>query len=771
MPLCAVIRNAIIVRMHSFNRSALAVLLLALVLWSLVGAFLWLHISTPSDGVRLPPGDQAAWRPDGVAVAPLETKSDGVLRAGDIVTAVDGEPLEGYARSLLDPSAPRPQWHLGQTVEYSILRDGHALTVPVVLSTYPLAAVIFHDWGTVLFALVSQLVTLFVFLNRPNESAARVLLVWAAGILAATTWSLGLQVSDLVSGVGFWLFKATTFGAYMLFWIALLHLSLIFPSSLLAPRWHWIFPIIYTVPYVAYAFYLATVYPGSASTLDWIGRWIPGESALSTTFLALGVLAMILNYRASTGDARQKMRWVAFAALLSGGGGLLLWNLPSAILGYSLITPNALGLLILPFPLAIAMAILRYRLFDIDVILNRTLVYGALTLSTMALYAFVVGYIGNLVQAGERSLIAFLTTGLVAVLFQPLRERLQRGVNRLMYGERDDPYAVLVRLGQRLQATLAADAVFPAIVETVAQTLKLPFAAITLKHDDEFTVAASYGLATNEPLVLPLSYQSEQVGQLILSPRGRDEEFSSADRHLLETIAHEAGVAVHAVRLAADLQHSRERLVTAREEERRRIRRDLHDGLGPLLASLTLKADAARNLLADNPAAADRLLVELQAQTQAAIADIRRLVYELRPPALDELGLVGAIHAQAAQYDAHGSGLAVSVHVTPPDLAPLPAAVEVAAYRIVSEALTNAARHARARRCQINIECNGALKLEIVDNGIGIAARPKAGVGLASMRERAAELGGTCAIEPAAGHTGTRVYARLPLPVKPEGQP
>lgn len=760
-------RNAIISLMKSIDRPALFVLLVALLLWSLAGAFLWLHATTPSDNARLPPGDQSAWQPNGVIVVPLQDKPDG-LQAGDIVTAIDGQPLESYARMLFDLGAPRPQWQTGQTLRYSIIRDGHPIDLPIMLSAYPLAAVLLHEWGTVLFALVSQFVTLYVFVNRPDDSAARTLFLWAAGILSATTWSLGFQVGDLVSGIGFWLFKATTFGAYILFWIAGFHLALVFPAPLLSPKQRWVIPTIYIAPYLAYAFYLAAVFPGSASMLDWIGRWIPGESTLSVIYLLMMLVALTLNYRASTGAARQKMRWVAFAALVSGWSGLLLWNLPSAILGYSLITPNMLGLLILPFPLAIAIAILRYRLFDIDVIINRTLVYGALTVSTMALYAFVVGYIGNLVQASDRSIIAFLTTGLVAVLFHPLRERLQRSVNRLMYGERDEPYAVLTRLGQRLQATIAPEAVLPTIVETVAQALKLPYAGITLKQEDKFNTVAAYGLVRGELLVLPLYYQSEMIGQLVLSPRGRGEEFSIADRRLLDTLAHEAGVAAHSVRLTADLQRSREQLIAAREEERRRIRRDLHDGLGPALASLTLKADAARNLLASDPSAVNTLLKDLKTQSQAAIADIRRLVYELRPPALDELGLVAAIRAQVAQYDGQIGGLNISVAASPSGLPPLPAAVEVAAYRIVLEALTNVAHHAHADRCQVRIECDGSLKLEIIDNGVGLASGLRAGVGLASMRERAAELGGTCVVEPAAGRRGTRVFAQIPLPEKAE---
>jgi signal transduction histidine kinase len=275
-----------------------------------------------------------------------------------------------------------------------------------------------------------------------------------------------------------------------------------------------------------------------------------------------------------------------------------------------------------------------------------------------------------------------------------------------------------------------------------------------------------------DPLRLPLSYQAEPVGELLLGPRGAGEAFGPADRRLLDDLARQAGVAVHAVRLTADLQHSRQRLVTAREEERRRLRRDLHDGLGPELASMTLQAEAARDCLPEEPTRSDALLAELIGQLQAATAEIRRLVYELRPPALDDLGLVAALRTLAARYD-HGGppGLRITV-AAPEPLAPLPAAVEVATYRICQEALTNVVRHAAARQCSLRLartDTDGrdaALVVEIRDDGRGLAAEQRAGVGLASMRERAAELGGRCLIEPVPAG-GTRVLAMLPLAALP----
>ena len=413
-------------------------------------------------------------------------------------------------------------------------------------------------------------------------------------------------------------------------------------------------------------------------------------------------------------------------------------------------------------PVFTYIAILRYRLYDIDVVINRTLVYGALSACVVGIYVLAVVALGALFQAQGNLAVSLLATGLVAVLFQPLRSRLQRGVNRLMYGERDDPYAVISRLGRRLEATLAPETVLPTLVETIAQALKLPYAAILLKEGEGFRTAAAYGSPRGEPETLPLVYQREEIGRLVLSPRAPGEGFSDADRSLLEDLARQAEVAVHAVRLTSDLQHSRERLVTTREEERRRLRRDLHDGLGAQLAGLNVQAGALRRLIPRDPDAADELVVELREELRSAIADIRRLVYDLRPPALDDLGLVEALRRLAERYGSEDEQLRVSVEA-PEDLPNLPAAVEVAVYRITQEALTNVARHARAKSCVVRLAVNEDVALEIVDDGVGIPAERSAGVGLSSMRERASELGGSCVVE-AAPKGGTRVLVRLPLP-------
>ena len=346
-------------------------------------------------------------------------------------------------------------------------------------------------------------------------------------------------------------------------------------------------------------------------------------------------------------------------------------------------------------------------------------------------------------------------------LFQPLR-LLAADDESLMYGERDEPYAVLSRLGSRLEATLAPEAVLPTIVETVASALKLPYAAITILKGGSLhaSPAASFELPEDNLLTLPLMYQSETIGQLVLAQRAPGDTFTVSDRRLLQAIAQQAGVAVHAVRLTADLQRSRERLVTTREEERRRLRRDLHDGLGPALASLTFKIDAARNLLTADHERAEVLLAEVREQTQQAITDIRHLVYDLRPPTLDELGLLSALQEQAAQYQ--HEGVVVDFDV-PKALPALPAAVEVAVYRISQEALVNVVRHADAKHCQLRLSIRvDTLCLDISDDGKGIPASHSIGVGLHAMHERASELGGSCIVSQGASG-GTLIQVRLPL--------
>ncbi|HLH61596.1 MAG TPA: ATP-binding protein [Ktedonobacteraceae bacterium] len=554
-----------------------------------------------------------------------------------------------------------------------------------------------------------------------------------------------------------------------LFSLTLFVVFSLFPSGYFVPRWiRWLIPA-FLLNNFLYQFFPnwyahLPAWADFLGLLDFVG-----------SFLLL-LLAQIYRYwRVSSVVQRQQTRWILFSITLGIvfflGWGLLENLIPS--LNGSLYDPlnaylNDLGSLL--FPVAFAIAITRYRLWDIDIIINRALVYGSLSACIVGLYIFVMGYLGALFRTSNNLLISLIATSLVAILFQPLRGWLQRGVNRLFYGRRDEPYTVITRLSQRLEGALAPEAILSTIVETVAQALKLPYAAILLKREDVFAIAADYGKPANDSLKLPLAYQGEVIGQLQLAPRAPGEAFTPADQRLLDELARQASLATHAVRLTADLQRSRERLVQAREEERRRLRRDLHDGLGATLAALHLQAGAIRTLMRQDMNAAETELLDLQAEIRSAVADIRRLVYALRPPALDELGLIGAIRQFAEQYNSQESsatetGKNLRVVVEAPEQLPiLSAAIEVAVYRVVQEALTNVVRHARAQSCliRLSLDEDSELQVEIIDDGIGLPEEPRAGVGLISMRERAEEVGGSCVIKSMPGK-GTHVLVRLPI--------
>lgn len=560
------------------------------------------------------------------------------------------------------------------------------------------------------------------------------------------------------------------------FFVAFFYL---FPNGRWVPRWaRWLAPAWYAANLPA-ILSLERFAPSSALNYE---HWHPALAVFVVVGLVgSGLFGQARRYRRADASQRRQIKWVVFGLAVAAIGTTLV-NLAGVVLPrsglpsypallYEPVGATLITVLFLAVPMSVAVAIMRHRLWDIDLIINRTLVYGALTAAITGLYVAVVAGLGALFGARGSLLMSLLAAGLIAVAFAPARERLQRAVNRLTYGHRGEPYEALARLGQRLEETLAPDETLSAVAHSVADALRLPYAAIELVAGGGARTVAAAGEPVEDVVRMPLHYGGEQVGTLTLAPRRGERGFSDADRRLLGDLARQIGVAVQAlrasdeaVRLSAALQRSREGLVTAREEERRRLRRDLHDGLGPILGSLTLQLDVAADLVTSDPAAVEALLGDLKQQAQGALADIRRLVHGLRPPTLDDLGLVGAIQQQAARYE--HDGLAIVVESSG-QLGELPAAVDVAAYRITLEALTNVAHHAGAARCTIRAERDpesGDLHLEIIDDGRGIrVGGERRGVGLVSMRERAAELGGVCVIESPPGG-GTRVCVRLPSP-------
>ncbi|MGH3474392.1 MAG: sensor histidine kinase [Aeromicrobium sp.] len=451
----------------------------------------------------------------------------------------------------------------------------------------------------------------------------------------------------------------------------------------------------------------------------------------------------------ATGIERDQLRWRAYGVVLA----LLLFpvavteQLPLAV---SMVD----GLL---FTTTLVIPIVMYRLWAIDTIIRRSAAYLLVTVLLAGIFTALAA--GVAAFQGERVGLV-VAAAVTALVFGPALRRGQHLVDELFYGHRSDPYRALSDLSQRLDAVAAPGAVLQTVVSAVADSLRLPFVGIERPGDG--SVLAQHGEPQPSDTEFgrwPLVSQGTAVGTLVAAPRRGESALDARDRAVLADLARQAGAAVHAEALTADLVASRQRLVEAREEERRKLRRDLHDGLGPLLTSVGLNLDAVRAQLAAGDGDPLELLSRAKDASSQAIADLRTVVYSLRPPALDDLGVVGAIKAHV---DRMSDGGTVDIDVESRPLPPLPAAVEVALFRIAVEGVTNVVRHAEARTCQVMLHAaDGNAVVEVVDDGTtGESWTP--GVGTIALRERVSELGGTLDIGPT--DDGWRVRATFPLP-------
>jgi signal transduction histidine kinase len=488
----------------------------------------------------------------------------------------------------------------------------------------------------------------------------------------------------------------------------------------------------------------------------------PGVDGLGLATLALVAVVLagfVARFRRATGEERAQLTWVVWAASLLGVG--LAADAATALLAPRFYPAafTVVQVLSLTVVVAAGVAVLRHNLFDVDLLVDRTLVYGGLTAVLLGAYGLVVLAARSVFADRLGATAELAATAVVAVSFAPARQALQRLVDRWAHGERSDPYRLLRELGHRLEEAATSDAVLGAILDAATGSLRLSYAVVEVRRGDRSTGVERGSRTTTVPLHrFPLVHAGARVGTLAVEGRGPRGRLGVRDLRLLEELARQAGPAVYAARLTGDLQRSRERLVLAREEERRRIGRDLHDGLGPDLALLAMGIEAARDLDAGDPARTRRLLAELHERAVAAVTEVRRVAHGLRPPVLDSLGLAGALRSLAEA--APGLTVRVDLHG---DLDRLPAAVEVAAYRIAAEAVHNVAAHAGARTCRVALERrDGALRLVVTDDGHGIPQDRRDGVGLASLHERATELGGTCTVR-AGAPAGTVVTAMLPV--------
>ncbi|MEZ5093127.1 sensor histidine kinase [Nocardioides sp.] len=490
---------------------------------------------------------------------------------------------------------------------------------------------------------------------------------------------------------------------------------------------------------------------GTPPPVPWLPETVSGllgVVGLLGTVLLLGGSAFAVRgrLRQAAGEERVQLLWLVWGATSLPVALALAWVGHFGLDDDPLVVNAALLLAGTALPITIGVAVLRHRLFDIRPVLSRTVTYGLLLGAVVSLYA------GLLLAAehvlGSSAWGGLMAVGIIAVAVHPAEAWLRARVERWVYGDRGDPAMALRRLAAATESAESLGLV-AAITDTVAQALRVHDvwveATPPADGDDQGVVRAT------------LEHRGERYGALAVAvPAGR--EMSAADRDLLADLARYAAVTVRAARLAEDLQASRSGLVTAREEERKRLRRDLHDGIGPSLAAILLKLEVARSTRSEQ--ARDELLGEIRDETRAAVTEVRRVVDDLRPPAIDEVGLVGALRQRA---DSLSGGRVVFDIDTAGPLPALPAAVEVAAFRIVSEALTNVTRHSGATRCRLEVTADHDLCLTVSDNGRGAGPDSRPGVGWASMKERAGELGGRVSIDNSASG-GVVVRALLPLP-------
>jgi signal transduction histidine kinase len=792
-----------------------------------------------------------------------------------------------------------------------------------------------------IFALGYWLVAAFLFWRKSDDRVA---------LLAAVS----LGTFPLVFNIGFistlsspWWFPASVINFLGSLCFGLFFY--VFPSGHFVPSWmRWVFVVmlVYRV--------FNTFFPFASFNLSSLSL-VLSDLIFVGQIVSIVVVQIYRYWRVSSPIQRQQTKWVVYGMSIGWGGYLvqLILSLFFPVLTQTgplvaVITSAVVYSLLLLIPLSIGFAIVRARLWDIDILVNRTLVYGILSVCVVGVYVLVVGSLGALIGTSGNLVIELLATGLVAVMFQPLRALLQRGVNRLLYGQRDEPYTVITHLSQRIEGTLAPDAVLSTIVETVAQALKLPYVAILLKQEGAFRLAASAGELVGDPLILPLVYQKDSIGQMQLAPRTPGELFSPADRRLLDELVRQAGLAAHAVQLTADLQRSYEQLekrvaertrelsslleishtvastlqlkpllglildqlklvidytgssiltvegedlvfldnrnpvqqeplmqlrfpiknlgliwenmrshesiivhdileetplaqavrvamgdlrettfkyvrawmavplilrdqvigmlvLTSSEvhtfterhatlalaianqaaiaienarlysqaqelaavEERQKLARELHDSVSQALYGIALGLHTARIQVDRDPLELPGWLDYLLSLAEGAQAEMRALIFELRPESLEREGLVAALARQGAALQARHDIIVLTDLCEEPCLS-LKAKQDL--YRIAQEALQNTVKHARASKVDLVLRRTvKTVILEVGDDGVGFDPMGSfpGHLGLRSMQERVSYLGGRLQIESAPGQ-GTHMHAQVPLE-KPDG--
>lgn len=531
----------------------------------------------------------------------------------------------------------------------------------------------------------------------------------------------------------------------------------VYPSGRLAAPW-WRWPVRAAAGGLAALTVLGTlsqsayddIASGDAPLVLPEGWWTPVGFAVSAAALLLGAVVIwvgtVVRLVRARSPERQQLAWLVCVVV------------PLFVGGFAAPTPAVFVVLAFLVPGAISVGVVRYQVLGI--VVTRALVYAALTAAVVLGYIAVTALAGAVLDRTIGPVPGVVIAALLAVALSPARARLQAAADRFVYGERRDPVAAVTRLGDRVAEADEAQ-LLEAVLGTVTAALRGPGALVT--GTDGSTLAAVGDLPPDaDAEEVALRVAGREVGALRVARRSPGEAYTAGDERLLAALAPQVAVVVRALELAGHLEQERDRVLTATHTERDRIRHDLHDGLGPSLAGVSLVVQVVQGLADAGAPVPPELLLRLRQEVDAAVGEVRRIIDGLRPAALDEHGLVAAIRRHADTVSA-----SVPVAVEAGELPPLAPDVETAAFRIAQEALTNVARHSAARAAQVQLRVmDGRLEIAVADDGAGFSgnghgAARSAGLGLDSMRRRAQAAGGRLTVD--SDECGTRIVAELPL--------
>jgi signal transduction histidine kinase len=743
-------------------RWAAVPLLVALAIMASLGWVLFARGMFPADGtVTFPSAPH--WSERGVVINKLLSADSG-LNVGDCVIAVDGRPLEDLVRK-----GPVRDYAVGDVIRYDVRRSdaplnrdcsGPLASVDVTLTAYRFGSVLRPNASVLLLACFMLALGTFLVAVRPGSGAPRALLAAACLYLfGVTVWPFGMQVVDLASGPRLWPFVIGEI-AKVLFWGSLLLMAASLPRQSLPPR-----RVVIGCFLVPLALHLLYIVVGlrQASELGNLARLITISFGAAHAIPILMMLALVFGYR-SVGepDKRAAVRWVLIPFTLGTLAYVGLGQLPAAITGRPFIPWSWFrGVFVLVLA-AMTVSVVRNHLFEVQIVVRRwglrIVALIAATAGVLVLWRWLVippTRPANWLMAAAGILIAALCVTIAL---------LNRFLQRRLFGARADSDVMIAALSPRTTPVVTDESGLVAALDVLMHALRLAFVRLDLTMPGMTPLSVSRGASLQPDRVMPLYAGKVHVGQLSLAVRPGLEPLGRADERLLDALGHVLASSAYNLGLQQALRRALAGAVTAREEERRHIRREIHDGIGPLLAAALLRTETAMELSPGCPSQAEALQ-KLHALQKTALTDVRSLVEGLRPPALDHGGLLSALQQHAELSAVMGAqGPPIVTFEVAGDLSVLPAAVEVAGYRIAQEAISNATKHAAAQRIVVRMSrTDNGLAIEIEDDGIGVPADTNpSGVGRVSMTERATELGGWCTSEHSSAG-GTEVKAWLPI--------